>query len=806
MDTIRIELRQLELNDYSELRQEITAAYPNWPGAHWSEDSIVKILSLFSEGQFAILVDGKVVGCALSIIVKLNKFRLDHTYEQITGNYTFSTHDRKGDVLYGIDVFIHPDFRGMRLARRLYDARKELCERLNLRAIVFGGRIPNYHLYQDEMSPREYINQVRHRKIFDPVLTFQTANDFHAKRILKGYLPGDTQSGEYAVLLQWDNIYFSETPIEEVSVVRLGCVQWQMRPYAGLEELFEQLEYFVDAVAGYNCDFVLFPEFFNAPLMAPLNDRPAHEAVRHLAGYTDNIRQKFTELAISYNINIITGSMPEIEGDKLLNVGFLCRRDGSYERYVKVHVTPDEARVWGMQGGDYLRAFDTDCGKIGVLICYDVEFPELPRLLADEGVNVLFVPFLTDTQNGYMRVRNCAAARAIENECYVAIAGSVGNLPKVHNMDIQFAQSVVFTPCDFSFPTNGIKAEATPNTEMILIADVDLMLLKELNMRGAVRNLNDRRRKLFDLKWTGPLLLLLALMLGACGGWNPDHAIADDFEIHGHRGSRGHLPENSIPGFILALEQGAHVLEMDLVVSSDRQVVVNHEPWLNPKICIGPDGKRVTEASQWNLFTMPMNVIRSCDCGSRGNKDFPTQTPMAVHRPALWEVIEVTEHMLTNDSVPARYNLEIKFDQEHVGVYHPDVVTFVRLVLGDIRAAGIEDRTALQSFSAAALEEVKRQAPTITTVWLLDDDASVNDHLARLSFVPDVYSPNHTLLTRERVRQAQAQGMKVIPWTVNEPARMKSLVLWGVNGIITDYPDRLNELMLDLKKNDAKPL
>ena len=191
--------------------------------------------------------------------------------------------------------------------------------------------------------------------------------------------------------------------------------------------------------------------------------------------------------------------MPELRDGALYNVGYLCRRDGSVERYEKLHVTPDEARVWGLQGGSQLRTFDTDCGRIGVLICYDAEFPELSRLLADEGMEILFVPFLTDTQNGYSRVRNCARARAIENECYVAIAGSVGNLPKVHNMDIQFAQSVVFTPCDFAFPTDGVKAQATPNTEMILIADVDLDLLRELNEFGSVRNLKDRRTDLFHL-------------------------------------------------------------------------------------------------------------------------------------------------------------------------------------------------------------------------------------------------------------------------------------------------------------------
>jgi hypothetical protein len=128
------------------------------------------------------------------------------------------------------------------------------------------------------------------------------------------------------------------------------------------------------------------------------------------------------------------------------------------------------------------------------------EFPELSRLMADQGMQILFVPFLTDTQNGYSRVRVCAQARAIENECFVVIAGSVGNLPRVHNMDIQYAQSGVFTPCDFAFPTDGKRAEATPNTEMILVSDIDLDLLNALHTYGSVRNLRDRRNDLYELR------------------------------------------------------------------------------------------------------------------------------------------------------------------------------------------------------------------------------------------------------------------------------------------------------------------
>ncbi|HDZ07304.1 hypothetical protein LCGC14_0117970 [marine sediment metagenome] len=498
-----IELKFLDLDDYQELKTAMISAYTNMPGSYWKEEHIKSLIDKFPEGQVVIKINGQLAGVALSIVVDYNAFDDTHTYEQITGKYSFDTHNDEGDVLYGIEVFIKPSFRGLRLGRRLYDYRKELCEKLNLKSIAFGGRMPNYHKYASELSPKEYIDKVRRKEIQDPVLNFQISNDFHPAKVMKGYLDGDKASQDFAILMEWDNIYYqkpSKKAATKKTVIRLGLIQWQMRPYKDLDELLEQAEYFIDAVSGYRSDFALFPEFFNAPLMAGNNHMSTADAIRELAKHTQAIAHKFSEFSISYNINIITGSMPEMIDGRLYNVGYLCRRDGTMERYEKLHVTPDEAKVWGMQGGNQIKAFDTDCGKIGVLICYDSEFPELSRLLADEGMDILFVPFLTDTQNGYSRVRNCAQARAIENECYVAIAGSVGNLPNVQNMDIQFAQSMVFTPCDFSFPTNGIKAEATPNTEMILIADVDISLLRELNQFGAVRNLRDRRTDLFELK------------------------------------------------------------------------------------------------------------------------------------------------------------------------------------------------------------------------------------------------------------------------------------------------------------------
>lgn len=503
-----IELRNLRIEDYLDLNASLRQAYSSWGHVQWRRESLERLVDLFPEGQFCVTVNGQVAASALSIIIDYSKFGDNHTYDQILAGETFRNHTEEGDVLYGIEVFVHPDYRGLRLGRRLYDARKDLCEHLNLRAIMAGGRIPNYGKYADTLKPHEYIEKVRCKEIVDPVLSFQLSNGFHVRKVLENYLPGDKESHQYATLLEWTNIYYEEPdqPLVETkkSVVRLGVVQWQMRPFPNMEELMQQAEYFVDAVSDYGSDFIVFPEFFNAPLMAPFNHLGEAAAMRRLAETADPLRRRFLDLAVSYNVNIICGSMPVLKDGQLLNAAYLCRRDGSWEEFHKIHPTPSEVSAWGMLGGNEIRAFDTDCGKIGILICYDVEFPEACRLLADQGVRILFVPFLTDTQNGYQRVRHCAQARAIENECYVVIAGAVGNLPNVNNMDIQYAQSAILTPSDFAFPTNVVKAEATPNTEMVLIADVDLDLLKELHAHGSVRNLLDRRKDLYKLEAIPP--------------------------------------------------------------------------------------------------------------------------------------------------------------------------------------------------------------------------------------------------------------------------------------------------------------
>jgi len=502
----KLKLRNLQLQDFEDVREIMNLVYSDFGGT-WTRDEFEEQIKRFPEGQICIENKGKAVAVALSVIVDYSKYGDNHNYNQITGNGKLTTHDPKGGTLYAVDVFVHPQFQGLRLGRRLYDARKELCRRLNLRRIIAGGWMPGYKQYIEKMTPQSYIEFVKRRELYDPVLSFQLGNDFHVRKVMENYWP-ENRGGynSMATLLEWINIDYTEpekSPLfaERKSVVRVGVVQWQMRKVESLYELLQNVEFFVDAVSGYKADFVVFPELFNAALMAPFNKLQPGDAMRQLSTYTEQIRSELLQMAVSYNVNIISGSMPEYRDQNLYNVSYLLRRDGTSDEQYKLHITPDESNYWGVQGGSRLKVFDTDVGRIGILICYDVEFPELPRLLAAQGMDILFVPFCTDTKNAYLRVRHCAHARAIENECYVVIAGNVGNLPNVENMDIQYAQSGVFTPSDFLFAQDAVAAEAVPNTESTLVVDLNLDLLKQVRTAGSVRNMASRRHDLYKVNW-----------------------------------------------------------------------------------------------------------------------------------------------------------------------------------------------------------------------------------------------------------------------------------------------------------------
>ena len=288
-----------------------------------------------------------------------------------------------------------------------------------------------------------------------------------------------------------------------VDTVRVSLVQYQQRRVASFEEFATQVEYFVDVVADYKADFVLFPELFTLQLLSIENEQiPASEAIAHLTRYTEPLKELLSGLAVSYNINIIGGSHPTMdENGDILNICYVCLRDGSIHRQAKIHPTPNERYWWHVEGASEVSTIMTDCGPIGVNICYDCEFPELARHLVDQGAQILFVPFCTDERQGYTRVRYCAQARAVENQMYVVMAGNVGNLPNVDNMDIQYAQSCILTPCDVAFARDGVAADTTPNVEMVAFADLRLDSLKAARASGTVQNLKDRRFDLYRIDW-----------------------------------------------------------------------------------------------------------------------------------------------------------------------------------------------------------------------------------------------------------------------------------------------------------------
>ena len=283
----KLELRNLKESDYEDVREIMNLVYPSSLGA-WTKDQFLSMIKRFPEGQICVEDNGQVLAAALTMVVKFSKLGQNHSYKDVVGDGHIRNHDPDGDYLYGIDVFVHPEYRELRLGRRLYEARKELCEILNLKGIIIGGRIPGYEEYKAEMTPRQYVQAVRDKQLYDPVLTFQMSNDFRILNLIKNYLPGDHESKAYGVLLMWNNISYDPTP-EKIdwgrkSYARLGVVQWQMRPYQTFNDFHNQLEFFVDALAGYNSDFILFPELFNAPLMSEFNQENPAEAMRSLAG------------------------------------------------------------------------------------------------------------------------------------------------------------------------------------------------------------------------------------------------------------------------------------------------------------------------------------------------------------------------------------------------------------------------------------------------------------------------------------------------------------------------------------------
>lgn len=494
-----LKIRQIEPDDIDAVQDMHRRSFDEM--TPWSREELEAQIAQFPEGQIGVELDGELVASSNSLIVYGEDFFVEHTFEDACADGMITNHDSEGDTLYGIDIVVDPQMRGHRLARRLYDARKALATRLNLQRILVAGRIPGYAERADEMSAEDYVESALEKRVEDPVLNAQLSNGFAIRRLLPGYLDEDRQSAGWAVLMEWLNPAHNPGTKRRVSRVRVGAVQYQMRAVDCWEDFEKQVLFFVQTASDYRIDVLAFPELLTNQLMSLVPaERPALVA-RRLDEFTERFVELFSRLALRYNVNIVAGSHLEVEDETLYNIAYLFHRGGAIDRQYKLHVTPSERKWWGVQPGSKVEVFDTDVGKIAILICYDVEFPETARLAASQGAQLLFVPYNTDIRSGHLRVKTCAQARAIENHMYVVIAGACGNLPQQEGSDIHYAQSAIFTPSDVAFARDGIAAEATPNVEMMLVHDLDLDLLRRTRRSGTVRTWLDRRRDLYHVRW-----------------------------------------------------------------------------------------------------------------------------------------------------------------------------------------------------------------------------------------------------------------------------------------------------------------
>lgn len=281
------------------------------------------------------------------------------------------------------------------------------------------------------------------------------------------------------------------------------------------------------------------------------------------------------------------------------------------------------------------------------------------------------------------------------------------------------------------------------------------------------------------------VLLIIGFLLSC----NPKKHV----DIQGHRGCRGLLPENSLPAFEKAIDLGVHTLELDIAITKDEKVVVSHEPFMSRTICYDPEGNNIPEEMDmaYNLFEMTHDEIKQFDCGSKFHSKFSKQEKLKTYKPLLSEVFELVKAK----SSKVKFNIEIKSKPRYYGIYTPQPKDYVKTVIDEIIDHKMFEFVNLQSFDLNILEEIKKQSPNMPVALLIDEDESISTKLSQLSYKPEIISPYFKLLSQEESQKFQSEGYLIIPWTVNESEDMKTMLNWEVDGIITDYPDRLIALL-----------
>lgn len=513
-EIIPVKVRRWKESDIPAIVECQRACYPDFALADLCDErNYLLQLNMFPEGQFLAEIQGRVVGYTTTLIVTLEEDTY-YSYAEITGTGTFSTHNPFGDTLYGADIAVLPELRGKGIAGKLYAARKKLLHRLNLRRMVAGGRIPGYSQYAGRLTAEEYVRSVIHSELTDPTLTPQIRSGYQVKGVYMDYL-SDEKSLNYATFLEYLNPHFdslrhkiSASPIKgTVRKIRVCAVQYQMRTLKSKDDFARQVEFFVNSADLYGCHFLVFPELFTAQLFSLMDpDISGPSAISALCDFTAEYVEMFRHHAQKTGMFIVGGSHPVRDPDKKVrNRAHLFTPQGDVFTQDKLHVTPVEAEHWGIAPGDGLRIFDTGLARIAIQVCYDIEFPEVSRLLTMAGVEVIFVPFSTDDRKAYCRVRHCAQARSVENYIYTVLSGNIGNLPQVRSFLLNYGQAAILTPCDYPFPKDGVLAEASPSDETVVISELDLGDLSKQREIGSVRPLRDRRVDIYTLNSKMPI-------------------------------------------------------------------------------------------------------------------------------------------------------------------------------------------------------------------------------------------------------------------------------------------------------------
>jgi predicted amidohydrolase/GNAT superfamily N-acetyltransferase len=496
-----VSIRHTRASDIAELialqKRSYPPEMPPWSRTHFRQQ-----LDAFPQGQIVAEFDGRIVGCASSLIVLWDDWCDAHTWKDITAAGSFDNHNPLGKTLYGAEVFVAPDLRGQRIGHALYEGRRRLCRAMNLKRIIACGRLPGYHRHAAD--ERRGLREARGvGRLPRPGAGLPAPRGVSLLRRDRG-LPARGQG----ILRHCVADRVAEPRLRSVPpdrhtggdrtmIVRIAAVQYLLRQIHDWSGFENQVRFVMQAAGDYRPHFVLLPEILTTQLLSFMDTRELSAAVRNMHDYTGRYVELMRELARHWRVFLIGGSHPTLRGGQLFNTAYLFTPDGEVHEQDKIHRTRWEREMWDTAAGERLHLFETPYGKIAILVCYDVEFPELARKVCEAGADILFVPSCTDDRQGFLRVRYCCHARAIENQVYVAMTSTVGSLP-VEGLGVHYGQASIITPSDFPFSRDGIAAEGTPNVEQIIIADVNIDNLAQNRVNGTTIPLYDKRHDVYD--------------------------------------------------------------------------------------------------------------------------------------------------------------------------------------------------------------------------------------------------------------------------------------------------------------------